>query len=279
METKKTLYFKGKVIEIPLPSVMGIINLTPDSFYDGGRLRNTDEMLKLAEKHIHEGAFMLDVGGCSTRPGASVISEIEEIDRVVEPLYQLCRRFPEVPVSIDTMRKKVAEMAVEAGATLVNDISAGEFDPEMIDFVSEKGIPYIIMHKKGMPSDMQNNPDYQDVTTELLQYFENKIFFLHQKGITDIIIDPGFGFGKTLQHNYTLLKNLSLFRMFNLPVLIGISRKSMIYKALGINPEEALNGTTVLHTIALMNGANILRVHDVREAVETIKLINLFSQK
>lgn len=277
-ELKKTLNIRGRVIVLKMPLVMGIINLTPDSFYDGGRLDTIDDVIRLAEKHLNEGAFFLDIGGCSTRPGAVIVSEEEEMRRVLEPVYHLSVRFPEAVISIDTMRKSVAKAAIGAGAAVVNDISAGEFDPEMLDFIASSGVPYIIMHKKGMPENMQLQPEYQDVTSEVFQYFENKIHQCRQKGICDLIIDPGFGFGKTIAHNYTLLKNLDIFKILGLPILVGISRKSMIYKALNQTPEEALNGTSVLHTLALMKGAGILRVHDVREAVEVVKLVNLFQE-
>lgn len=275
---KKTLKIKNRIIEIDGPQVMGILNLTPDSFYDGNKYQDIKGMIDQVKKMLDHGASMIDVGGYSSRPGAKDIPEDIELKRVIQPIREIRSAFPDSIISIDTFRSKVAEKAVEAGANIINDISAGDDDPGMIDLVKSLDVPYIIMHKQGTPVDMQINPVYEQVVRDVIRYFSEKVDQLHSKEISDIIIDPGFGFGKLPEHNYQLLKHLRAFETFGLPILVGLSRKSMINRVLGIKPEEALNGTTVLNTLSLLNGADILRVHDVREAKEIIKLLTLYFQ-
>ncbi|MEO7311553.1 MAG: dihydropteroate synthase [Chitinophagaceae bacterium] len=268
-----TLNCKGKLLTINRPIVMGIINITPDSFYEGSRLEGTDDILKQAEKMLAEGAAILDIGGQSTRPGAEQMGPEEEISRVVPAIEVICRQFPEANISIDTYHATVAKAAVEAGACIVNDISGGMMDPEMLATVAALRVPYVCMHMQGTPTTMQQAPAYDDVTKEVLDYFIERIDACANAGIADVIIDPGFGFGKTIAHNFILLKNLEVFKILGKPVLLGISRKSTIYKTLGVTAAEALNGTTVLNTVGLLHGANILRVHDVKEAMEAIQLV------
>lgn len=252
---------------------MGILNITTDSFYEGSRFTETDTLLRQAEKMLAEGAAILDIGGASSRPGAEEVDETEETQRVTGAVETMLQRFPDALLSVDTWRASVAQAAVEAGAAIINDISAGRMDPKMYETVAALQTPYVLMHMKGTPADMQKQAVYEDIVTEVLDFFIAEITRLRALGIKDIVLDPGFGFGKTIPHNYTLLKNLHVFhRVTGLPVLAGLSRKSMIYKYLGIQPEQALNGTTALHMVALQQGANILRAHDVREAVETIRL-------
>lgn len=269
---------KGRQLVIDKPLVMGIINVTPDSFYTGSRFAGTDAALKQAEQMLKEGATVLDIGGQSTRPGSERLSDEEEQKRVMEPLQAIHRYFPEAFISIDTYYASVAKEAVAAGASIINDISAGSMDKNMIAAVATLQVPYVLMHMQGTPGTMQANPVYKDVTKEVLDFFISKCMGLKNAGISDIIIDPGFGFGKSIAHNFELLRNLSVFNKLNFPVLLGISRKSSVYKTLGIAAEEALNGTTVLHTIGLLNGAAILRVHDVKEAMEAIRLLEVYRQ-
>lgn len=268
-----TLNCKGKLLTADKPLIMGIINATPDSFYEGSRQRTTDGILQQAEKMIREGADILDIGGQSTRPGSERLNPDEELQRVIPGITAIHTHFPNVIISIDTFYAKVARESVAAGASIINDISAGNIDEAMEDTVAALGLPYILMHMKGTPQTMQDAPHYDDVTREVLDFFIQKKEQLQKKGIKDIIIDPGFGFGKTIEHNFQLLKNLSAFQILNSPLLLGVSRKSTIYKSLGISVEEALNGTTVLNTIGLMKGAGILRVHDVKEAKEAVTLV------
>lgn len=267
-----TLNCKGRLLDISTPIVMGILNITPDSFYDGGRYNDLNTILKQAEKMLEEGAKIIDVGGMSSRPGALEVSVNEELERVIPVIKAIRGRFSEAFISIDTVWAKVAQEAVKAGADIVNDISAGSMDEALIPTVGTLNVPYILMHMQGKPQTMQDQPHYEDVATDILDFFIQKIAELRQNDIHDIVLDPGFGFGKTIEHNYTLLKKMSIFQITNLPLLAGISRKSMIYKVLNTTPDKALNGTTALNMIALQNGANILRVHDVREAVEVIDL-------
>jgi len=276
LSEKKTMKIADKIFNLTQPLVMGVINLTPDSFYDGGIYQSTDDVLQKVEKMIAEGASIIDIGGCSTRPGAEIVEENEELNRVIIPIKEIRNAFPSVIISIDTVRANVAQKALESGANMINDISAGNFDKNMPLLLADSKVPYVLMHSSAMPADMQQKTDYDDVVKSLLRFFQDKIDTLTRMGVSDIIIDPGFGFGKTLNQNYELLKNLNLFNMFGLPILVGMSRKSMIYKQLDIKPVDALNGSTVLNTLALLNGADILRVHDVKEAVETIKLVNLY---
>ena len=269
-----TLNCKGRLLVIDRPLVMGIINATPDSFFPGSRNNGVDEITKRAEKMLGDGADIIDIGGQSTRPGSELISAEEEIERVAPAIKAIAGKFPEAFISVDTFYSEVARAAVDAGATIINDISAGNIDNKMIETVAELKTPYVLMHMKGMPQTMQQNAVYENVTREILDFFISKTHELKNTGIIDIIIDPGFGFAKTIDHNFELLKNLSVFKMLDKPVMVGISRKSTIYKTLGVSAEEALNGTTVLNTIGLINGASILRVHDVKEAKEAVRLFS-----
>lgn len=254
---------------------MGVLNITPDSFYSGSRFSNTDEVLKKTEEFLSQGASILDVGAYSSRPEAVHISEQEEADRLLTAINKILREFPEAIISVDTFRANIAKIAVQNGASIVNDISAGNMDTKMFETVASLQVPYIMMHMKGTPQNMQDNPTYQNITSEVLTYFKEKTQQLERLGVKEIVIDPGFGFAKTLVHNYELLQKMEILQELNYPILTGFSRKSMIYKALNTTPQEALNGTTVLNTIGLMKGANILRVHDVKEAMECIKLVSL----
>jgi len=264
---------KGKLIDLTTPKIMGILNLTPDSFYDGGLYNNTDRALAQTEKMLLEGATFIDIGGASSKPGAVEISTDEELARVLPVIEEIHKTFPETIISIDTYRSDVAKLAVAAGAAMVNDISGGKLDPKMLKTVGALGVPYVVMHMQGTPQNMQDKPSYDNILTEIRSFFAAKIDAAHKDGIHDVIIDPGFGFGKTLEHNYSLLKNLSSIKMNGIPLLIGVSRKSMIYKLLQAEVTEALNGTTVLNTVALQQGAQILRVHDVKEAHQAVQLI------
>lgn len=270
---QSALNCRGQLLDLSRPVVMGILNVTPDSFFDGGRYTDEVSMLKQTEKMLAEGAAILDVGGASSRPGAAEVSENEELERVIPVIKVIKNHFADVIISIDTWWAGVAKAAVEAGASMVNDISGGQFDAKMFETVADLDVPYILMHIQGTPGTMQQNPHYEDVVTEVLDFFVQKIEKLRALGVKDIVLDPGFGFGKTVEHNYQLLKNLHVFgNVTGLPVLAGISRKSMICKVLKVNPKHALNGTTALHIVALQQGAKTLRAHDVREAVEVIKL-------
>ena len=261
-------------MDLSTPKVMGIINVTPDSFYSGSQKESVADALHQAEKMISEGAHILDIGGYSTRPGAADISVDEEIKRVCDPIEAISKRFPGIPISIDTFRADVAEVAIGSGARIVNDISAGLLDEQMLETVGKLKVPYIAMHMRGTPQTMKELTNYDDLLKEVMQYFSERIAKCKEAGIKDIIVDPGFGFAKTIEQNYYLLNNVDYLKQLGLPLLIGVSRKSMIYKVLNIEPEAALNGTTVLNTLALLKGASILRVHDVKEAVEAVKLIN-----
>lgn len=274
-----TINCKGQLIDLSTPKVMGIINITPDSFYDGGKDSTEGTVLEQAGKMLSEGADMLDIGGMSSRPGAEIISEDEELMRVLPHIKNIVQQFPDAVISIDTIHSKVADESLKAGAHIINDISAGRFDALMIPTVAKHKVPFILMHMQGLPADMQKLPAYQNVTTEVMDFFVERIAACRSAGINDTIIDVGFGFGKSVEHNYTLLHNLKYFAQLNTPILAGVSRKSMICKVLGINPENALNGTTAVNTIALMNGANILRVHDVKEAKEVVKLFSNLKAK
>lgn len=271
-----TINCKGKLITTDIPLVMGIINATPDSFYEGDLNKGMNGILALTTKMINDGATILDIGGQSTKPGSERISAEEETERVIPVIEMIHKHFPDTILSIDTYQSDVAIKAVEAGASIVNDISAGELDKKMIVTVAALRVPYICMHLKGTPNTMQQQAEYENVLKEVLDYFIFKIEECRDAGIKDIIIDPGFGFAKNATHNFALLKNLNIFKMLDCPILAGISRKSTIYKTLGITAAEALNGTTVLNTLALNNGANILRVHDVKEAVEAVKLMESY---
>ncbi|WP_288956647.1 dihydropteroate synthase [uncultured Polaribacter sp.] len=272
-----TINCKGKLVDLSSPKVMGILNITPDSFYDGGKYKNTSDILSQTEKMLTEGATFIDVGAYSSRPGAKHISEEEELQRIVPVINLLVKEFPEIIISVDTFRSKIATETIETGAAIVNDISGGNMDAKMFETVAKLQVPYILMHMLGTPQNMQKNPVYDDVTKDIISFFAEQIHKLHQLKLNDAIIDVGFGFGKTIPHNFEILKNLSLFKSLDAPILAGISRKSMLYKTLDITAQEALNATTSANTIALLNGANILRVHDVKEAMETIKIVEQIS--
>lgn len=263
---------KRKLIDLSTPRVMGILNITPDSFYEGSRLKNADEALKKTEQMLNEGADFLDVGGMSTRPGSEILSETDELNRVIPIIEIILKNFPETLISVDTWRSKVALEAVGAGAAIVNDISAGSLDSELFQTVAKLDVPYILMHMQGTPQTMQQNPVYKDVVLEVNQFLSEKIIELRKLGVSDIILDPGFGFGKTIDHNYRLLKNLNLIGFGEFPILAGLSRKSMIKKLLDVDEKNALNGTTAVNMIALQNGANILRMHDVKEAKQCVQI-------
>ncbi len=263
----------GRLMDLSCPQVMGILNVTPDSFYAGSRKQTEEEIAARAQQILAEGGSIIDIGAYSSRSNAEHISAEEEMKRLRNGLEIIGREHPDAILSVDTFRADVARMCVEEyGVAIVNDIAAGNMDSEMFSTIARLGVPYIMMHMQGTPQNMQQHPHYEDVLREVLYYFSEKVQRLRDMGVKDIILDPGFGFGKTIEHNYELLNKMEEFAIFELPLLVGVSRKSMIYKLLGITPEEALNGTTVLHTIALMKGANILRVHDVKEAVEAVRL-------
>ena len=273
-----TLNCKGKLLTIEQPLVMGILNATPDSFYKGDLPAGLEEIVVQVGKMTSEGASIIDIGGQSTRPGSERISASEEIQRVIPVIDSILTTYPQTIISIDTYHSEVALAAIKAGASIVNDISAGSLDPEMIHCVSSLKVPYICMHMKGSPEHMQNNPTYDDLIKEVLDFFIDKIEQCKKAGIKDIIIDPGFGFGKTIQQNFILLKQLSVFKILDKPILAGLSRKSMVYKTLNVDVTAALNGSTVLHTIALQQGASILRVHDVKEAMQAVTLFTAFDK-
>lgn len=273
-EQKRSVNISGKIMRLDSPRLMGILNITPDSFYDGGKYNSIHAVMAEADKMIQEGAEIIDIGAQSSRPGAEILPVKEEWQRLEPVLREFRQAYPDFPLSIDSFYAEVAKQSVNKyHADIINDISAGGMDAGMIPCIAELNLPYVIMHMKGTPKNMQNNPKYEDILHEIIGFFHQKIHFLREKGIHDIIIDPGFGFGKSVEDNYLLLNKLDSFRIFNLPVMAGLSRKSMISKLLGTTPEENLNGSTVLHTIALMKGASILRVHDVKEAKEAVLLV------
>jgi dihydropteroate synthase len=269
---KNSINCGGSLISLDQPVVMGILNITPDSFFESSRVGSNHQLLVQAEKMLLDGAQILDLGGQSTRPGAILIDWEEERKRVVPAIELLNKHFPEAILSIDTFYAKVAEESVAAGAHIINDISAGEADADMFPLLQKLQVPYIMMHKKGSINTMQNNPIYGNIVLEIVDYFSKRLAELRALGVADVILDPGFGFGKTLEHNYELLQKLDRFKLLELPLLVGVSRKSMIQKVLGLSASESLNGTTALHMVALERGAKILRVHDVKEAVECVKL-------
>jgi dihydropteroate synthase len=271
--TNKTLNVNGRLIDLSTPKLMGVLNVTPDSFYDGGRYNDEKAVLERAEKVLVEGATFIDVGGYSSRPGADHISEEEEINRILRPIDVISKNFPELIISIDTFRTSVARAAIDHGASMINDISGGSLDPNMFDLISKLKIPYVLMHMKGDPKTMVSLSVYQNVFNEVLEFFHQRVHQLTGNGINDIIIDPGFGFAKTREQNFELLSQLNKFRILERPLMAGLSRKSMVWKTLGITPEEALNGTTALNTVAVLNGIDILRVHDVKEAAQVITLV------
>jgi dihydropteroate synthase len=276
---KTTINAAGRLIDFDVPKVMGILNITPDSFFSGSRAGSTEVVIKRTEQMLAEGADFIDIGAYSSRPGAIDISAQEEIERLIPAVKAIVREFPEAVLSIDTFRSDVANAAINEGAHIVNDISGGELDPKMFKTVADLQVPYILMHMRGTPQNMKEHTQYENLIKEILHYFSAKIKQLSDLGVKDIIADPGFGFAKTIEQNFEVLNQFETFRITGIPVLAGLSRKSMIWKTLNISNEEALNGTTVLNTIALQKGANILRVHDVKAAVEAVKLMECFKLK
>jgi dihydropteroate synthase len=272
-----TINCKGKLIDLSQPKVMGILNITPDSFYDGGKYLSEKTILQKVEKMNFEGATFIDIGGYSSRPGAKHISEEEELKRVLTGINLVVKHFPDTIISVDTFRSSIAQKAIDAGAAMVNDISAGNLDAQMFKTVAKLQVPYMMMHMPGSPQTMQKFTHYEDIIQEIILYFSKKIVELRELQLNDIIIDVGFGFGKTLEQNFLLLKNLSVFKLMEVPILVGLSRKSMLFKTLHISQEEALNATSIANTLAIANGASILRVHDVKEAVEAIKIFEKYN--
>ena len=275
-QVKTTLNISGNLVSLAIPKVMGILNVTPDSFYSQSRVNAENEIILQAESMLESGAFILDVGGYSTRPNATNISVAEELKRVIPSIENIRKQFPETIISIDTFRAQVAKAAVDAGADMINDVSGGSLDDEMFSTVAMLGVPYLLMHMRGTPETMNGLVDYDHLINDILFELDEKCKRLSSMGVRDIIIDPGFGFAKTIDQNYEILRNLGLFKALKHPVLAGLSRKSMIYKKLGFSSEKALNGTTALNMAALMNGASILRVHDVKEAMETVSLYQAY---
>jgi dihydropteroate synthase len=276
---KMNINCKGKLIDISSPKVMGVLNLTPDSFYDGNKFDNEKKILNQVEKMLNDGATFIDIGAYSSRPGATHISEDQEKSRIIGTVELLITEFPDANLSIDTFRSSIADECLNAGASIINDITASEYDSEILKIAHKHNAPYVMMHMKGMPQDMMKQNKYDNLIKDIIYYFSKKIEAARTAKVNDIIIDPGFGFSKNIDQNYDLLKNLGLLKSLDLPILVGLSRKSMIYKLLKTTPELALNGTTSLNTIALLNGANILRVHDVKEAMECIKITNQFNKQ
>jgi len=273
---KKTINCQGRLLSLDEPKVMAILNLTPDSFFDGGRWTDKNVLTRV-EQMLTEGSDIIDIGALSSKPGAEFISTEEELSRLLSPLQSIIKEFPNAIISIDTWRSEVVKASFDEGAHIINDISAGNFDEKLFETVAKCGMPYVLMHMQGKPQNMQIQPAYHDICTEILDFFIQKIELLNSLGIKDIVIDPGFGFGKTLEHNYELLGGMENFNMLNLPLLAGVSRKSMICKLLHCKAEDALNGSTALHMLCLQNGASILRVHDVKEAREAIKIWNFYN--
>ena len=275
LKRKNTINVGGELIDFSSPTVMGIVNVTPDSFYDGGKMEDEKVLLAAVEKMINDGARILDIGAVSSRPGAQPVSTKVELGRLLPAVQAIRNSFPKIPISIDTFRSWVAVRVIdEIGPIIVNDISGGTLDSKMFETIGKMRVPYILSHIQGTPKEMQENPQYDDIIKDISGYLSERVKRLTKFGVLDIIIDPGFGFGKTVEHNYELLNRLDSFKVFQLPVMVGVSRKSMIWKTLGNSPEEALNGTTVANTLALMGGADILRVHDVKEAVETVTIFS-----
>jgi dihydropteroate synthase len=276
---KKSINCDGKLLNLDEPIVMGILNLTPDSFFDGGKHRQEADIVNHVKQMLSDGAKIIDIGGYSSRPRALEVTEKEELNRVLPIINLLKQEFDEIIISIDTFRAEVAQQAIKNGAAIVNDISSGNMDKNMIETVADLKVPYMMMHMQGIPQTMQENPTYKNITNEVINFFTEKLDLLYKKGVNDVVIDPGFGFGKTLGHNYELLNHLNDFNLFELPILVGFSRKSMITKTLDIKASEALNGTTALNAFALTKGATILRVHDVSAANEVVKLFNIMQKK
>lgn len=272
------LNIKGNTLDLSSPKIMGVLNVTPDSFYDGGVYSNEKKILLQVEKMISDGADIIDIGGFSSKPGAKTISVKEEEKRVIPIIKLINNTFNKIIISVDTFRSEIAEKSLNEGASIINDISGGNLDKNIYQIANKYRVPYIMMHMKGVPANMQANPKYENINYEIIKDFSYKIDLAEKKGVCDIIIDPGFGFGKSIEHNYQILNNIKLYTVLKKPILVGISRKSMIYKLLKTDPSKALNGTTSLNTIALINGANILRVHDVKEAKEVIKLYSFLKE-
>ena len=273
-----TINIKGTLLDLTKPKIMGILNITPDSFFDGGEYNSEYKILNQVEKMLSEGADIIDVGGHSSRPGAKKITIEKETERVIPIINLIAGKFKNIIISIDTFRSEIARKAIEAGASIINDISGGDLDKKMYEVAGELKVPYIIMHMKGVPSNMQNETKYDNIIFDIIKNLSYKIDLAKKAGVLDIIIDPGFGFGKSLKDNFKILKNLSSFKQLNQPIMVGLSRKSMIYKLLESSANDALNGTTCLNSISLNNGANIIRVHDVKEAKETVKLIEFMNE-
>jgi dihydropteroate synthase len=274
-----TINCKGNLIDLTSPKVMGILNVTPNSFFDGGKHNDENTIISQVEKMLHDGATFIDIGGYSSKPNAEFVSEKEELQRLIPVIDKIICEFPNIILSVDTFRSKVAKESIENGAAIINDISAGNLDAAMFETVAELQVPYIMMHMKGTPQSMHTRTDYKNIIKEMMFYFSEKVAKARSFGINDLILDPGFGFAKTIEQNFEVLRNLELFQLIDLPLLVGLSRKSMIYKTLETTPEFALNGTTALNTISLLKGAKIIRVHDVKEAVECVKLFEQLKHK
>jgi len=276
LKRKNSINLNGRLLDLSQPVVMGIINVTPDSFFDGGKYKTEKKVVKRAEEILEQGGAVIDIGAVSTKPGSEGISTKDEIERLLPAVKAVKKEFPNAFISIDTYRSWVALKVIEeCGPCMVNDVSGGNFDDHMFDTIGKLGVPYVLMHMQGTPLKMQQNPEYGDIIRDISMFFTEQVKKLTKAGVKDVIIDPGFGFGKNLHHNYELLNRLDSFKVFQLPLMVGISRKSMICKLLGIKPENALNGTSVVNTLALMGGADILRVHDVSEAVEAVRILNM----
>ncbi|OFX62480.1 MAG: dihydropteroate synthase [Bacteroidetes bacterium GWB2_41_8] len=276
LKRKSSINLNGRLIDFSKPVVMGILNVTPDSFFDGGKYKTEKKVVKRAEEILEQGGTIIDIGAVSTQPGSDGVSTKDEIDRIIPAVKAVRKAFPEAVISIDTYRSWVAMKVIEdCGPCIVNDVSGGNFDVHMFETIGKLGVPYILMHMQGTPVKMQDNPEYEDIIRDISMFFTDRVKKLNKAGVKDVIIDPGFGFGKTLEHNYELLNRLDSFKVFQLPVMVGVSRKSMIHKLLGQKPEDALNGTSVVNTLALMGGADLLRVHDVREAVEAVRIMEM----
>jgi dihydropteroate synthase len=273
-----TLNIRGRLLDLSTPAVMGILNITPDSFFEGSRVQTDKEILAKASRMLEEGVSILDIGGHSTRPGASQVSVEVEKSRVLMAIRSVIKHFPEAIISCDTFNSEIAQAAVSEGASIINDVSGGELDKEMFATVARLGVPYVLMHMRGNPQTMVHQTDYNNIHLEVITWLQRKMHHLREAGVKDIIVDPGFGFSKTVEQNFQLLRRLDLFRVLGLPVLVGLSRKSMVWRTLGIEAGEALNGTTVLNSVALLNGASILRVHDVRQAIEAVKLCSVYQR-
>lgn len=277
--TNLTLNCGGNLVDLSTPKVMGIVNITPDSFYENSRFTEEKKLLEQVGQQLTDGATFIDIGAMSTRPGSKEISEMEETERLLPALRSVVKEFPSAIISIDTYRSEIAKKAIDLGAHLINDISGGKFDTNMIPTISKLKVPYIMMHTLAKPETMQHNPVYSDVIKEIIQFFSRQLQALRELEVQDVILDPGFGFGKTMEHNYHILKHFNEFNLLHCPLLAGVSRKGMIWKLLEITPQNALNGTTVAHTLALQNGAKILRVHDVKPAVEAIKIVDFYQKQ